>query len=356
MRLAVVCDYLEEGWPSMDLMAEMLVMHAKAFAEVDLVRPAMPRWPWGAAAPGAFERGFGRYLAYPIRVLRERQRHQLFHIADHSYAHLVLALPERRTGVYCHDLDAFPAASSAASASAWRRVLGDLLLLGLRRASIVFYSTEAVRAEILARRLLPAERLVHAPPGVSSEFVPAANEYDREWAARGPYLLHVGSLIPRKDPEFLLRLFARLAAKQRDLMLVQIGGHWSRDQARLQGELGISGRVLQRQGLSREELAAAYRCARAVVLPSKAEGFGLPVIEALACGSPVVASDLPVLREVGGSAVDFCHPGELEQWHQAIDRRLHEGSAGREERLGWASRYSWQQHARTIVNAYKALE
>ncbi len=355
MRLAVVCDYLEEGWPSMDLAAEMLVEHGRASAEIAMLRPALPRWREGSGAPSALERGFGRYVAYPAQLLRERARHQLFHVADHSYAHLVLTLPPERTGVYCHDLDAFQAALDQAPQAPWRRGLSSLLLAGLRRASVVFHSTLAVRDEILARRLVPRERLVHAPFGVSPEFVANTNEHDRAWSARGRYLLHVGSLIPRKNPEFLLCVFAALAQEHADLTLVQIGGQWSSAQLRLIDELGIAGRIVQKRGLARQELAAVYRSAQAVVLPSSAEGFGFPVIEALACGSPVVASDLSVLREVGAGAVDLCEPGSLAPWLQAINRRLSDRDLGREQRLAAASGYSWQHHASTILTAYEAL-
>ena len=361
MRLAVIGDYVEEGWPSMDLAAEMLVVHARALADVVMVRPAMPRLPRALLRPRGAERRFvleralGRYVVYPAQLWPERGRHQLFHVADHSYAHLVLALPQHRTGVYCHDLDAFRAGFPEAPSGTRHWALSRLLLSGLRRARVVFHSTAAMREEILARELVAPERLVHAPLGVAPEFVPLANEHDREWAAQGRYVLHVGHLIPRKNPELLLQLFARLAATHRDLRLVQIGGQWSAEQARRLSELGLEGRVLQKRGISRAELAAAYRSAQATLLPSTAEGFGLPLIESLACGTPVVATDLPVLREIGGRVVEFCQRDALEQWCEVTERLLDGDAAGREERLGWASRYTWQRHANTILDAYRAL-
>ena len=92
-------------------------------------------------------------------------------------------------------------------------------------------------------------------------------------------------------------------------------------------------------------------------MPSEAEGFGLPVIEALACGAAVVASDLPVLREVGGAAVTYRPVGDVPAWAEAVTRTLADPGAAppREVRLAQAARYSWAEHARVIAAAYARL-
>ena len=115
--MAVLCDYPEEGWPSMDLCAEMLLSQL-GNCHADRVRavkycpsfrrrlgrlvPAMGRW-WGENA----DRLLNRFWDYPHHLRPRRKEFDAFHICDHSYAHLVHALPAERTGVYCHDLDAF---------------------------------------------------------------------------------------------------------------------------------------------------------------------------------------------------------------------------------------------------------
>src|SRR5690242_20147442 len=119
MNLAVLCDLLEERWYSMDLLADMLLEHAPRSPSVTLerVRPSLFR-PMARIAHARGEKplerwgyrvglGLGRYLQYPVAALRERSRHDFFHIVDHSYGHLLYGLPAERTGVYCHDLDAF---------------------------------------------------------------------------------------------------------------------------------------------------------------------------------------------------------------------------------------------------------
>jgi glycosyltransferase involved in cell wall biosynthesis len=121
--------------------------------------------------------------------------------------------------------------------------------------------------------------------------------------------------------------------------------------------LGIADGITQLMGVDRPTIARLYRQAALVVMPSEAEGFGLPIIEALACGSIVVASDLAVLREVGGGAAVYCSVGDLTAWSQSVCRLLADPAQAppRSDRLAQAHRFSWAAHAETIVNAYLRL-
>jgi glycosyltransferase involved in cell wall biosynthesis len=100
-----------------------------------------------------------------------------------------------------------------------------------------------------------------------------------------------------------------------------------------------------------------YRRASAVLVTSEAEGFGLPVIEALACGAVVVASDLPVLREVGGAAVVFCPVADIDTWAKTVAGVLTDPTAAppSDTRLSHAAKFSWAEHARVIAAAYARL-
>jgi len=256
-------------------------------------------------------------------------------------------------------------------------------LYGLQKAAVVFHSTTSVRRQIEKYGLVDAERLVHAPYGVSPEFT--AEPIDTAPAAKlvpgmdgqVPFLLHVGSCIARKRVDVLLDVFAGVRARHPEVRLVQIGGPWTAAQQEQIERLKIAPAVLQLRGIDRSALAALYQRAALVLLPSEAEGFGIPVIEALACGSLVVASDLAVLREVGGQACVYCTVADVPQWVETVcrlldnpqgpravahgagahspDLRVVARSPDRATRLAWASRFTWQAHARTILEAYERL-
>ncbi|HEV2734380.1 MAG TPA: glycosyltransferase, partial [Longimicrobiaceae bacterium] len=134
------------------------------------------------------------------------------------------------------------------------------------------------------------------------------------------------------------------------------------EQAALAAELGLDGAVAVLPFVDRATLAAVYRRAALVVIPSEEEGFGLPVLEAMTCGTPVVASDLAVLREVGGGAATFVEFGAVEAWGGTVvglleERRLDPERWEERRRAGLAraARFSWSEYARNMVDVYQEV-
>lgn len=374
-RLCILADPPGEGWPSMDLVAEFLErgltewVDGPRFREVTRVAPPLPRLarrlPKVGTRGAAFnvDRLLTRFGLYPLEALRRRPGADLFHVADHTYGQLVHALPAGRTGVYCHDIDAFRSLVEPGrdARPAWFRAMARVQLSGMQRAAVVFHSTLAVREELLRHGLIDASRLVHAPYGTAPEFTPEGDApLPKEVAALGgrPYLLHVGSSAPRKRLDVLFAVFAQVRRRFPELRLVQQGGGALTPALREQVEsLGIGDALVQPPKQERTGLAALYRNARLVLMTSDAEGFGLPVVEALACGAPVLASDIPPFREVGGAAVTFCPRADVDAWSEAVIRHLeHQAvSPSSEARREVAARYSWKAHAETVRDAYLRL-
>lgn len=392
-RLAVLRDFREEGWPSMDLCADMLIRELTLEGRLE-VREHDPRFrtraavlPWvgqGKLGRNA-DRVFNRYYDYPRQLRELREACQVFHVVDHSYSQLVLSLPGERTGVFVHDLDTFRCLLEPERdpRPGWYKRLIRSTLRGLTQAALVFHTTAAVREEILRFALVPEERLVHAPLGVAPEFSPGpepepqpepseptssedatrdADSAEAEATSEAPppeagYLLHVGSCIPRKRVDVLLQTFAALRQLHPSLRLIKVGGPWAPEHQALIAAEGLAPAIELRQDLSRAELAELYRGARLVLHPSDAEGFGLPLLEALACGAVVVASEIPAHVEVGGAAVVLCPPGRPEAWTKVCDALLRGELAApsRAGRLHHARRWSWAEHARRISDAYLGL-
>jgi glycosyltransferase involved in cell wall biosynthesis len=391
IRLALICDYLEEGWASMDLVAEMVLTHleARQGGSVAATRVCPPfrrraeRLALGGLVPVAHkvDRLLNRMVDYP-RIARRLARHgdfDLFHLVDHSYSQIVHALPPGRTIVTCHDLDTFRCLLEPACEPRprWFRAMTRRILDGFCKAAAVACASEATRARIVAHGLHPAERLRVVYLAVHPECRPEPDAAADAAAERllgpadpegSPELLHVGTTIARKRIDVLLRVFAAVRRAVPGARLIKVGGVLHPDQRRLAAELGITGaittlpRFCPRDRRARAILAALYRRAALVLQPSDAEGFGLPVAEALACGAAVLASDIPVLREVGGPCCAYRPVGAIAAWTEAalelLDQRRRDGPSWRDRRargLAWAARYRWTTHVDQLVEIYRAV-
>jgi glycosyltransferase involved in cell wall biosynthesis len=150
---------------------------------------------------------------------------------------------------------------------------------------------------------------------------------------------------------------AAVRAQHPAIRLVQVGGSFTAPQREQIERLHLGEAITQLRGLERRTIAALYRQAQLVLQPSEAEGFGLPVLEALSCGSTVVASDLAMLREVGGPAVLYCPVGAVEAWTETVCRVLADPSTApdRAARLAQAAKFSWAAQAQTILQGYRNL-
>lgn len=374
IRIGVVCDLEEEGWHSMDLVGDMLLETLPSVAHGAIVAtrlrpPMIRRWtrlPVVGAGSRAHlgDRLTGRLWDYPRWLAPRRGDFDVFHIVDHSYAHLIRALPADRTIVTCNDTDAFEAArTGAVSRFDPARLLAAHVLDGISRASHVACISEATRQDLIATGRVDPSRtsVVHLGAHPTCTPVPDAQadaDIDRLVTPAAFDVLHVASTIPRKRIDVLIEMFSKFHTTHPEARLVRVGGPLTREQQRLADCRGLSSALVQLPFLERRQLAALYRRASVVVLPSDREGFGLPVVEAMACGTPVIASDIPALREVGGAAAIYAPPGDVTAWVDALAslRRERLDPAARERRrfacLSAAARFNWQRYAEQMAALY----
>ncbi len=377
-RIAVVHVLREERWPSMDLVGETttdaLRLAGGGEVEAEAFLPPSTTLLARARAAGKrladVDRALNRHLLYPLRLRAARGRFDLFHVVDHSYAQLVHVLPPGRAIVTCHDLDAFrsllePAAEPRSAAF---RAMQGRVLSGLRRAARVVFDAQTMRDDAVARGVVRGERARVVPLPVHPDFSPGADAAADAEAARlaargdggtGTDLLHVGSVAPRKRVDVLLRVLARMAEGEPRVRLLRAGGTLTPELRAEAERLGVSSRVVDLPPLRRPVLAALVRRAAAVLVPSEREGFGLPVLEALACGTPVLASDLPVLREVGGEAAAYARVGDVDAWAAALRSLLTEDGEERGRRrdagLRIAEAHSVAAYGRGLVDVYRQV-
>ena len=171
----------------------------------------------------------------------------------------------------------------------------------------------------------------------------------------------MGTTIPRKRIDVLLQVVAAVRAVDPRVRLLKAGGRLTEDQRQLAQHLGIEHAIVELPFLDTEQLAALYRRAAAVLVTSDREGFGLPVAEAMACGTPVVATDLPVLREVAGPAGVYCPVGDISAWREGVLQILAERNNphARIERrtagFDHARPYTWSAYASAMRRIYEQV-
>jgi glycosyltransferase involved in cell wall biosynthesis len=204
-----------------------------------------------------------------------------------------------------------------------------------RRASRVIAVSERTKGDLVDLYAIPPGKITVTPHGVDPAFGPGE-------VAGGDYLLYVGAVQARKNP-----LAAAQAAKEVGLPLVAVGPERDAALARELEELGVE----LRGYVEKDELANLYRGAAALVLPSKYEGFGLPVLEAMACGTPVVASADTALREVAGDAAVYADGDLVEAIRTALAERDRLVAAGLER----AKAFSWEETARRTLDVYREV-
>ena len=372
IRVAILSDYREENWYSMDLVGDMLTDHLAREHEnrihAQQIVPRMPQ-PFGSRRVGFLRnahRALGRFVAYPREIRKLRNQFDLFHIVDHSYAHLALELPPDRVIITCHDLDAFSALLPGSPAlSPFQARLARPILAGLQSAAWVVCASDVTRQQLLQHRLVQAERTSVVHNGVHPAFSASPNPtIDAAIAGllnsgESPEVLHVGSTIRRKRIQDVLGIFLKLRARIPKLRLLRVGGVFTNEQQRLVRELGLQNYIDVFPHIDAAHLASVYRRARVLIQPSDSEGFGLPVAEAMACGTSVIASDIPALREVGGNAAEYCPVGDIDAWSARTLELLSESSDRREARrlacIKQASQFSWSNYASSMADLYREV-
>jgi glycosyltransferase involved in cell wall biosynthesis len=230
----------------------------------------------------------------------------------------------------------------------------------LRRADAVVAVSRCTADDTVRLARVAPQRITVVPHGVAADFAPVPDgEVEAARARlglRGPYLLSVGTFDPRKRVELLMEAAARLEG----FTLVVAGdqGSYAGAVAAAAARAGVAGRTRVTGHLPLRELVALYSGAACLLFTSAYEGFGLPLLESMACGTPVVAFRNSALGEVGGDAAVLVDDGDTAAMAAAA-RRLLDDPGERSERVAagreWAAGFTWAETARRTLEVYRSL-
>ncbi|RME45048.1 MAG: glycosyltransferase family 1 protein [Chloroflexi bacterium] len=272
--------------------------------------------------------------------------------------------PTTPTVVTVHDL--IPIVLPAYRGSALVRAYTRLVAAGARRADAVIADSEHSKRDIVTHLRIDPQQVFVIPLAVGPEFRPAPAEsvaqVRRQYSLPPRYVLYLGGFDQRKNVGTLLRAFAELrtgALRGSDLRLVVAGRLPARDTSfapdpqRLASELGIEDAVIFPGWIEEDDKPALYTGAELFVFPSRYEGFGLPVLEAMACGTPVVTSNTSSLPEIVGDAGLTLDPNDASTLAEGMWQVLRDPDrrqAMREAGLRQAGRFSWHRTARATLD------
>jgi glycosyltransferase involved in cell wall biosynthesis len=381
----LVPDLPLERWPSMDRYASRLALYLKRYAsdleitvagEIGGLTVDQPATDAGARSsqpvpfpllptPGFNEtrRYVSRYWTYPYRI--RWMNADILHVLDHSYAHIVLSWGKGPRIVTVHDL--LPVMTvergGATLREKMRNRLLERVLKALRTADCWIVATEWLRGE-LGQWLGRDDRIHVIPYGVDDAFFspPEQTRADTRHGLGVPdgafVALHVGTVGPRKNLPGVIAAVSGLRRSGLDAWLLQVGGAFSPEQEQEIAAQGIKDVTRNIKEAAEPVLRAAYRAADVLLFPSHYEGFGFPVLEAMASGLPVVTSGAGGLAEVAGDAAVVVGERETGPYVQAI-RRLATNPQWRQQlvRRGIerAHRFRWVETARKTAEVYRAL-
>lgn len=231
------------------------------------------------------------------------------------------------------------------------------------RASLLIAVSENMRQTLINDFCVPVDRIVAIPLGIDPHFSPLNNDINRKSPQGWPYLLYVGRINRCKNVKAVCEAFSRIALRHKDLHLVLIGWldvpqdvvyqEWLPD-ARLRERLHIHP-PLDPDGA---ELPNWYRGASVFIFPSLAEGWTSPPLEAMACGVPVVTSNVSSLPETVGDAALQVDPMDNEALANSIEKLLTDASLRAimiNRGLIHAAQYTWESTARKTINAYHCI-
>lgn len=331
MQFILLGNYPPDGQESMERFAQMLhtgLLQAGVAAEIWRPVPVVGgRIGSTFAGPGKWLGYIDKWLLFPCilrwrvwrRGLRGAEVH--FHVCDHSNAPYLGHLDQRRAGITCHDVLAIRGslghADAYVQASRFGKILQKWIYGHLRRAERLATVSELTLQQLLALGgLTPAARPAgwrvihnafnaHFRPMAAAEQVAVLGRTGLVLSA--PFLLHVGSSHLRKNRVMLLEMVHKLGTRWAGNICFA-GEAPDEDLLARAQALGLRSRVISVVKPDHETLVALYSACEAFVFPSFSEGFGWPVIEAQACGAPVIASTVQPMPEVSGGAALHADP------------------------------------------------
>jgi glycosyltransferase involved in cell wall biosynthesis len=332
MKILLVGNYLPDRQDSMQIYASMLEAGLRGRGhEVRLLQPpailgarvaeTSPLFKWSGYAD--------KFLLFRRELRRAAQGADIVHLCDHSNAMYVSAVAHKAHIVTCHDVLAIRSAMRhfpENPVGVTGRTFQQLIARGLRQAQAILCVSRKTREDLERYLGVSEERLHVVPNALPWPYKPVTRDVGAPLlrsigVEQGEqYFFHIGGNHWYKNRGAAIEIFAQLRKlpQYAGAKLVMAGGAMNATLRSIAEKHQVGNAVVEAVGLSNECLQALYSCALATLFPSLQEGFGWPIVEAQACGCPVVTTDRPPMNEVAGGAAILIDPAKPETAAQAV--------------------------------------
>jgi len=339
-KVLLLGNIKEDGSKSMQVYLENLLRKMK---DVDYMSPTTKLKPV-----------FYKLFIYPWTIPR---KYGLYHILDHSYGNLIFSLPKKRTIITCHDLIplVFPK-----KLSLFGRLAFKFYLAGLKRADKIIADSQNTKNDLVRLAGIDPTKIEVIYMGLAKEnFKKIYKDYARincGFARNEKIILSIGGFF-YKNTSLNLKVLKKLVTTNKNFRLVKVGKFTSEEESFIENNK-LEKFVYRKDKLTFRELNNIYCAVDILSFPSLYEGFGWPPLEAMACGTPVIASNVSSLPEIVGDAAVQINPSSTEELEEAIrkiliDRKFRESLINR----GYKNiqKFSWDSYAVKLNRVYESI-
>ena len=314
-----------------------------------------------------------KYVVFPILLkrkviqeLKNKKEDVFFHICDHSNSMYLNFLPKNASGITCHDVLAIQGAlgfdEAHCTASSTGKLLQNWILKNLKKARILTAVSHNTMKDLshfceVKKGSNSHWKVIHN--SFNSNFWPMDKRESRKLLKgihfpEGPYILHVGSGLPRKNRTLLLEM-VKILGDSWTGNICFAGDPLDKDFYEKIDKMMLKNRVITIVKPDHQTLVALYSSCEAFIFPSFSEGFGWPLIEAQACGAPVLASSIPPLHEVGGEATIYADPNNPDEFADGFINLFRKNKKKELIALGFENckRFDSQKLTRDFIRLYR---
>ncbi len=351
IQVGLFLPFQSDHWHSIERFSKLLYEKLPAVTsdiQVNLIRPNETWKNWGAS--------FARRGIYTASAAFEK--FDVYHISDQSYSHVIQFLPKKKVLITCHDLE-FWRKRDPKNWMARRWMANSLFVAGHISTPTKIVNKELATLAEEMQVSLPESSVIPNSCGDEFQKVLRRDKLSTKWNPENrPFLLNLANTAwPRKNFLFLIELLKDLKSQIPNILLIQVGPIWSMEHKNKIAEYNLGHHIKHLENLSADEVVQLYQVADLYLHPSTYEGFGYPLLESVACGTPFLASNIDVFSELLPA-----HKGLLElrpqTWTELI-KTIFLNSTFRadllREQAQILSGYSWQKQIQSYAKIYETL-